>query len=76
MAFRMSRAGGAKRPPINPRHARRFRFAGTDAMIPCCLEKPRRTDPEAVPKPTQVGWYKHTKARERNLVKELGTQAP
>ena len=30
----------------------------------------------AVPKPTQVGGYKDTKARERNLVKELGTIAP
>ncbi len=30
----------------------------------------------AVPKPTQVGGYKYTKARERNLVKELGNIAP
>ena len=30
----------------------------------------------AVPKPTQVGGYKHTKARGRNLVKELGNMAP
>jgi len=27
-------------------------------------------------KPTQVGWCEDTKARERNLVKELGTTAP
>ena len=30
----------------------------------------------SVPKPTQVEWYKDTKARERNLVKELGTLTP
>ena len=39
-------------------------------------EKTRRTNPHAVPKPTQVGGYKDTKARERNLVKELGNIAP
>ena len=33
-------------------------------------------EPAAVPKPTQVGGYKYTKARERNLVKELGNLAP
>ena len=27
-------------------------------------------------KPTQVGWCQCTKARERNLVKELGKPAP
>ena len=41
-----------------------------------CREKIWRTEASTVPKPTQVGWYKHTKARERNLVKELGTMAP
>ena len=35
-----------------------------------------RTDVPPVPKPTQVGGYKDTKARERNLVKELGNIAP
>ena len=35
-----------------------------------------RINPPAVPKPTQVGGYKDTKARERNLVKELGKIAP
>ena len=35
-----------------------------------------RINPPAVPKPTQVGGYRHTKARERNLVKELGKIAP
>ena len=45
-------------------------------MIPCFLEKRHDTDMPAVPKPTQVGGYKDTKARERNLVKELGNIAP
>ena len=45
-------------------------------MTPCFLEKHRDTDTDAVPKPTQVGGYKDTKARERNLVKELGNIAP
>ena len=45
-------------------------------MTPCFLEKHRNTDMPAVPKPTQVGGYKNTKARERNLVKELGNIAP
>ena len=35
-----------------------------------------RINPPAVPKPTQVGGYTYTKARERNLVKELGNIAP
>ena len=45
-------------------------------MHPYFLEKHRNTDMPAVPKPTQVGGYKDTKARERNLVKELGNIAP
>ena len=44
--------------------------------MPRCREKPLGIDPETVPKPTQVGGYKYTKARERNLVKELGNLAP
>lgn len=51
-------------------------FARAEAMRPCFPEKAPRTNPSAVPKPTQVGGYKHTKARERNLVKELGNMAP
>ena len=51
-------------------------FAGDKAMHPCFPEKRRDTDMPAVPKPTQVGGYKDTKARERNLVKELGNIAP
>ena len=42
----------------------------------CFPEKHCDTDMHAVPKPTQVGGYKDTKARERNLVKELGNIAP
>ena len=30
----------------------------------------------SVPKPTQVEWHEDAKARERNLVKELGTLTP
>ena len=51
-------------------------FARVKAMHPCFQEKRRPTDMPAVPKPTQVGGYKDTKARERNLVKELGNIAP
>ena len=46
------------------------------AMCPCFPEKYHDTELPAVPKPTQVGGYKDTKARERNLVKELGNIAP
>ena len=46
------------------------------AMRLCFLEKTYCINPSAVPKPTQVGGYKDTKARERNLVKELGNMAP
>ena len=53
-----------------------FRFAGGKAMRPRFPEKTFRTNPHPVPKPTQVGGYKYTKARERNLVKELGNIAP
>ena len=53
-----------------------FRFAGSKAMRPCFPEKTFRINPHPVPKPTQVGGYKDTKARERNLVKELGNIAP
>ena len=51
-------------------------FARSKAMTPCFLEKHHDTNMPAVPKPTQVGGYKYTKARERNLVKELGNIAP
>ena len=53
-----------------------FGLARSKAMTPCFLEKTLRINPPAVPKPTQVGGYKDTKARERNLVKELGNIAP
>ena len=52
------------------------RLAARKAMRPCFPEKSMRINPPAVPKPTQVGGYKDTKARERNLVKELGNIAP
>ena len=51
-------------------------LARGEAMRPRFPEKSRCTNPHAVPKPTQVGGYKDTKARERNLVKELGNMAP
>jgi hypothetical protein len=41
-----------------------------------CLEKLLGIEPVAVPKPTQVGRYQYTKARERHLVKELGKSTP
>lgn len=53
-----------------------LRLAAGEAMRPRFPEKPPCTNPSAVPKPTQVGGYRHTKARERNLVKELGKIAP
>ena len=53
-----------------------LRLAAGEAMHPCFPEKSQCINPPAVPKPTQVGGYKDTKARERNLVKELGNIAP
>ena len=53
-----------------------LRLAAGKAMRPRFPEKARRINLPAVPKPTQVGGYKDTKARERNLVKELGNMAP
>ena len=47
-----------------------------DAVYPCFQEKAGTTPMDPVPKPTQVGGYKDTKARGRNLVKELGNMAP
>ena len=66
---RLSPIGAGTRPSS-------FRFAGSKAMCPCFPEKSLRINPHPVPKPTQVGGYKDTKARERNLVKELGNIAP
>ena len=64
-------------PPVRPGTAGpSVGFARRKAVRPRLLEKTLRTNPSAVPKPTQVGGYKHTKARERNLVKELGNMAP
>ena len=53
-----------------------FRPAGGEDMRLCFQEKALCINPHPVPKPTQVGGYKDTKARERNLVKELGNIAP
>ena len=58
------------------RHGPSLRSAAGEAMRPRPPEKRRATERLAVPKPTQVGGYKHTKARGRNLVKELGNMAP
>ena len=64
-------------PPVRPARAGpSVWFARCKAMCPCFPEKTIRINPPAVPKPTQVGGYKDTKARERNLVKELGKIAP
>ena len=62
--------------PVRATHLPSSRLAGSKAMHPCFPEKHRATETPAVPKPTQVGGYKNTKARERNLVKELGKIAP
>ena len=58
------------------RYGPSFGFVRNKAMCPCFPEKHHSTSVPAVPKPTQVGGYKDTKARERNLVKELGKIAP
>ena len=63
-------------PAAAGRRSSRLRFAGAKAMRPRFPEKSLRINPPAVPKPTQVGGYKDTKVRERNLVKELGNIAP
>ena len=69
--------GGQWLSPGRPgRAGRSLRFAAGEAMRPGLQEKRRATERLAVPKPTQVGGYKDTKARERNLVKELGNMAP
>ena len=69
--------GGQWLSPARPgRAGRSLRLAAGDSMRPCFLEKRRDTGMRAVPKPTQVGGYKDTKARGRNLVKELGNMAP
>ena len=63
-----------------PRTAGNGRAEGGRVRPSPCVHasKKRRasTEAQAVPKPTQVGGYKHTKARGRNLVKELGNMAP
>ena len=69
--------GGQWLPPVRPGTAGpSLGLARGKAMRPHFPEKSMCTNPPAVPKPTQVGGYKDTKARERNLVKELGTLTP
>ena len=69
--------GGQWLSPVRPgRAGPRSGLARAKAVCPCFPEKRRATERQAVPKPTQVGGYKNTKARERNLVKELGKIAP
>ena len=53
-----------------------LRLAAGESMRPRFPEKRHDTETQAVPKPTQVGGYKDTQARGRNLVKELGNMAP
>ena len=71
-------SGGVERQPPARRGtaAPSAGLAPGKAARPCFPEKSLRINPSAVPKPTQVGGYRHTKARERNLVKELGKIAP
>ena len=55
------------------------RAEGLPSARPCVHASQKSiasTERKAVPKPTQVGGYKDTKARERNLVKELGNMTP
>ena len=69
--------GGQWLSPVRAgRHGPSLRLAAGERVCPRFPEKSMRTNPPAVPKPTQVGGYKDTKARERNLVKELGKIAP
>ena len=69
--------GGQRLSPVRTgTSGPRRRFAGAKAMRPRFPEKHCDTETQAVPKPTQVGGYKDTKARGRNLVKELGNIAP
>ena len=63
-------------PAHAPEGAGRVGVRPRESMSPRCPEKASDTERQAVPKPTQVGGYKDTKARERNLVKELGNIAP
>ena len=66
-----------------PRTYRKVRAERGFAPASPCVHAAKKKHPilngrpyQAVPKPTQVGGYKHTKARGRNLVKELGNMAP
>ena len=52
-------------------------YGADNWLNPWCLENPLNVEARVpVPKPTQVGECKSTKARERTLVKELCKIAP
>lgn len=70
--------GGAQVNPraVSPCRGPRAPLNGPKPLTPRRQEKPLGILSGSVPKPTQVGGYKYTKARERNLVKELGNLAP
>ena len=70
----MARVNGY--PACGPEGPFRAPVRRRKAMRPSFPEKVRRIKPRPVPNPTQVGGYKETKARGRNLVKELGNMAP
>ena len=76
MDRRKTAAGVNGYPLYAPEGAGRAGVRPCESMCPRCQEKAQSTERQAVPKPTQVGGYKHTKARGRNLVKELGKIAP
>ena len=66
----------ASPPRASPSGASSGPATDREPPAPGRREKPLGIEPETVPKPTQVGGYQYTKARERNLVKELGNLAP
>ena len=69
--------GGQWLSPVRPGTAvPSLRLSAGKAVRLCFPEKTSAADMPPVPKPTQVGGYKDTKARGRNLVKELGNMAP
>ncbi len=67
--------GAGKSAPPTPKHDGE-RAPPAKFATPHRLEKPLGIQLATVPKPTQVEGYQYTKARESNLVKELGNIAP
>ena len=76
--WRVQASRGACRQTRRPRTPRRDgeRASPAKFAMPYRLEKPLGIRPATVPRPTQVEGCQYTKARERNLVKELGNIAP